>query len=604
MRPPAGPPTYDFAVSFAHGEIQPPVPRHGQYVARPAIAARLREALASHRAVLVCAPAGYGKTALPVRAPAERPDGHGLFASVVDEATGTLRLHDLFGDALRHRLRVERPADWTRQLQRAAVIETDPLRRQGLLLGAAPAMNTGGAALPVLRLLDAFAPAFAATSAQWQRAAGLTKLTVWRLVEAERHFAAAGALHLERGDAAPAQTMSVRRAAVLVARGRIGEADALLQAQRGAPCIEAEARMIFATATMWLHLERGENDAVAPVFADLVQQLQHTSELADWGTLPPPRQVVCRGMVAPTLRWAQGALAVAGDRPVPLRTCALLVLGWRAFWLGRPAEAQDLLHRAFGDASWGGHEVIARSHGLALQAALAVLRGDAPQALQAVRQRIDEQPAGYAGWGVWHVLYYGTRVAAAVGDATMLREWLQRLEALHDTLPDLTPPLAGPRGALALLEGDVATAQRHWQELLAHETTADLLGQAGEVRVRLAWLHLAEKDRDGAAALLAPLLPPLLAAADDGPRGAVLAHEALAALAREDWSGRLPDAATATLRAWADGLVHAVAAGAGPAAGVEGSVDGSDADALAKLGLASRGQAAAWYHALPAAARG
>lgn len=65
-------------VTFALGKIQPPVPRRGALLARPALEGRLRDALAAHRAVLVAAPAGCGKTALLVRALAPPPPGQGL----------------------------------------------------------------------------------------------------------------------------------------------------------------------------------------------------------------------------------------------------------------------------------------------------------------------------------------------------------------------------------------------------------------------------------------------------------------------------------------------------------------------------------------------
>jgi LuxR family maltose regulon positive regulatory protein len=289
--------------------------------------------------------------------------------------------------------------------------------------------------------------------------------------------------------------------------------------------------------------------------------------------------------------------------------------------------------------------VIARNHALALQAALALLRGRRSDALQAMRQRIAEQPAGYGGWGVWHVRYFAARVAAAAGDVASLRTWLGELVAQHDTLPDITPqrlhPVAGLQGALALFEGDRPAARRAWQEVLEHESSADLFGQSAEVRVRFARLCLDDGDRGGAAALLQPLL----ARVDDGPRGAVFAGADLAALAREEWSGRLDDGKVATLRAWAAALVPSFAEAASaseavaPATrndaahkqGASGpqlsarelevigliargqsnkliaralelsphTVKRHVANALDKLGVTSRGAAAAWYHARP-----
>ncbi|WP_043815701.1 hypothetical protein, partial [Rubrivivax gelatinosus] len=52
-------------MSFARTKIQPPRPRAGTagtWIDRPALDARLLDALLGQRLVLVCAAAGYGKT--------------------------------------------------------------------------------------------------------------------------------------------------------------------------------------------------------------------------------------------------------------------------------------------------------------------------------------------------------------------------------------------------------------------------------------------------------------------------------------------------------------------------------------------------------------
>jgi LuxR family transcriptional regulator, maltose regulon positive regulatory protein len=59
-----------------------------------------------------------------------------LFVTVVGDQPRTLKLHDLFRDTLRHRLRLERPAEHTALLWRAAAHEDDLVRRQALLLAA------------------------------------------------------------------------------------------------------------------------------------------------------------------------------------------------------------------------------------------------------------------------------------------------------------------------------------------------------------------------------------------------------------------------------------------------------------------------------------
>ena len=143
--------------------------------------------------------------------------------------------------------------------------------------------------------------------------------------ESERHFVAADALYRARGDEPAAQTMQARRAGVLVALGRIGEAAAVLDRLVAVPLVETEARLATAVTTGWLHIERGEHDAVAPAFAELLRQLQGCTTVHEWSHLPPPRQTACRGMSHLILRWGQGALAM--DRAARIDV--------RAMWTSR-----------------------------------------------------------------------------------------------------------------------------------------------------------------------------------------------------------------------------------------------------------------------------
>jgi LuxR family maltose regulon positive regulatory protein len=567
----------------------------------------------------------------------------GLFVDVLEGRERALRLHDLFRDALQDRLRTERPSAWQLSLQRAAATEPDPVRAHAFwlaagceeqaaqaLLAAAPGLNLGGAAPTVVRLCAAFAPAFAATSAQVQHVLGLAKQTLWQMQEAQRHYAAAQALYGERGDAAAAQLAVARRAGILAALGRLGEASRLLDELPKAAS-DPEAQMVAATAELWLALERCQFDQVASRFAEVLRLQLASDRLEDWQTIPPPRLTACPGASPLVAQWAHAALQVAGDRPVPLRPLALIALGWRALWHARVADAADLLARAEADAHWIGETVIARSHGLALRAVLAVAQGDATTAMEAMQRRVEEQPAGYGGWGLWHALFVACRVAAACGDRDGTDRWLAQLLAMHATLPEASAarlhPAIGLQGTLAWLQGRQADAVAKWEEALAQEVHADLMGQSAELRARLAAAAL----RDGRVAAAAAWIAPLLQAADDGPRGAVFAPEALAELATADWHGHLGTQARATLTAWASALSHPGAAAKrapkdAEAQGIGERLTGREvevleriaagdsnkviarvldlslhtvkrhvANILGKLGLASRGQAAAWY---------
>ena len=573
----------------------------------------------------------------------------GLFVDVLDAPVRTLRLHDLFRDALQERLRLDRPDEWRARLQRAASTETDPIRSQALwlaagceaqaaqaLLAAAPTLNLGGAAQTALRLCAAFSPSFAATSAELQIVLGLTKQTVWQLNDAERHYAAAQALYRERGEAAAEHVAIARRAAVLAALGRLTQASELLAALPPS-LADPEAQTVAATAALWLALERCEFDQAAARF-EVVLRLQLGSDrIEDWQTIPPPRLTACRGAAPLVAQWASSALQVAGDRPVPLRALALTALGWSALWQARLSDADELLTRAEAEAQWVGVGVIARSHGLALRAVLALVRGDRRAAMEAIRTRVDEQPSGYGGWGVWHALFVAVRVAAACDDSVSARAWLTQLLALHRTLPEVLPqrlqPARGLQGTVAWLQGRPEEAIEHWQAALAEESSCDLMSQAVELRVRLAAARL----RDGDMAQAATWLTPVLARADEGPRGAVFAAAALAELARADWRGQLTLVAQATLKTWAAALAPDIPAAARaemsatPAAEHSGSderltarelevlariVAGDSnkliaraldlslhtvkrhvANILGKLNVETRGQAAAWHRA-------
>jgi LuxR family maltose regulon positive regulatory protein len=128
---------------------------------------------------------------------------------------------------------------------------------------------------------------------------------------------------------------------------------------------------------------------------------------------------------------------------------------------------------------------------------------------------------------------------------------------MHPTLPEATErrllPVRGLQGTAAWLEGRRDEAVAHWQAALAQEEACDLLGQASELRVRLAAAQLHDGALDDAAAYLAPCLR----RTNDGPGGAVFARQALMELARADWRGRLPLELQATLTAWAAALAAA-----------------------------------------------
>ena len=567
-----------------------------------------------------------------------------LFVTVIDEQPRTLKLHDLFRDALQHRLKLERPAEFTALLARAAQNESDPARRQALLLAAgrpeeaAAALRAcslrlmfEGGVHTVVRLAEQFAPEFARRSADLQDVAGYAKWRLWRNAEAARHLEAAEQLHQERGAPAAARLAALRRAAMLAGIGRPGAARELL-GRLGEPAAdEVEARINVRLCELWIALEEGAYRRVAPCLAALLDELELARQPEHWAVMvPAPRLTACPGVGPQLLRWADGVSLAEAESPLLLSALAPMTRGWRALWAGRLDTAEHYLQRSESDERWVGHPPIVRSHRLAYSAVVHLAQGRQPQALEAAQAHGQEFPASYGGRGPSHALNLMGRVAAACGDAALLREALQRLDELETQIPEAMPlrlqPVLGLRGHLAWLEGRFADATALWQQALQHEEACDLFGLAHELRTRLALQALRARTPADAAAWLQPMLQQ----AADGPRGALFAVSALRELAAASWGAHLDAAAQATLRGWA--AAPPVPEGGAPAARGSGSPDDvlsaretevlslmargmsnkliarelslsphtvkrHVAHVLDKLDLASRSQAAAWYHA-------
>lgn len=571
-----------------------------------------------------------------------------LFVTVVGDQPRTLKLHDLFRDALQHRMRVERPAEFAALLALAADQETDLVRRQGLLLAAgrleqaARSLRDGslrtmfeGGVHTVIRLAEQFPPEFARRSAELQDVAGYAKWRSWRNAEAAQHLEHAEALHRERGNAPAARLAALRRAAMIAGTGRPGAARQLLAQLDEPGADEVEAHINVHLCRLWIALEEGAVRSVAPLMAALLTAIEQARQPEHWAVMvPSPRMTVCPGVGPQLVRWAEAVSLAEAESPLLLSALAPMTRGWRALWAGQLADAEHYLRRSESDERWVGHPPIVHSHRLAFTAVVQMAHGRRSAALAAAKSHGDEFPASYGGRGPWYSLNLMGRVAMACGDVTLLREALARLTQVDAVLPEATPlrlqPVIGLQGHLAALEGRNADAAALWQQALVHEEPCDLFGLACELRVRLALQRLHER----APAEAARWLQPLLQNAADGPRGALFALPALRELAAAPWGSHLDTAAVATLRAWSAAPATAGTLPEEPAARVEPAhqpqaplsareaevlglmargmsnkliareldlsphtVKRHVAHVLDKLDLASRSQAAAWYHA-------
>lgn len=504
----------------------------------------------------------------------EEIERRGLFVSVLEvdddsdeQPTLTLKLHDLFRDALEHRLQRGRPQALADLLQRAAATEPDPIRRIGLLLRAGrhaeaadvlmaqgPAQLAEGAVASVSRLVQQFPADWALQSPELQRVRGLAAWARWDFAEMLDAMRQAEAAYDARGDEAGRQAAQAYQALALNAFGRMHEAGQRLGVLRR-EALAPDARLVVLVACSWHALEVGALHRVGPVLGELMDLLDDDPRIESWyHGVPLPRFNGLPGTAGPLQRYADGVLRVAGDMPTPLRASAMVQYGWRLLWQGRLDEAHEAWQRGCADAAWVGDPLNLRHHLQALAAVLHAVQGRRTEALALARARVAEIPAGYSAWGHWQVQLQAARIAALVDELPLLAACLSTLQALPTRPGDLavqagTRLLLPLRGHLARLQGRWAGAIDHWREALATEAQIDLLGQAAETRLHLAAALLqAQGDATGAAEVLAPVFDRVQAEGEPG--GVLLARGPLALLARADWHGALPPERQALLRHW------------------------------------------------------
>jgi LuxR family maltose regulon positive regulatory protein len=344
-------------------------------------------------------------------------------------------------------------------------------------------------------------------------------------------------------------------------------------------------------------------------------------------------------MTRSLMRHAEALLRVAGDEPTPLRSVGLLLQGWCALWQGRFETARSLRDRAVEHGQWAGETLAVRSHLLTLTAFLHAIAGDTTTVIDIAHARVRALQASYDARGHYVLFMFTVRLTSICEDTQALRNVLDQLDAIEASNPDVDFsyrrwPQAPVIANAAWLEGRVDHAVALWQEALAHEEAIDVYGQAAETRVRLARALARRGEVESAAQVLVPVFE--RADADATPGGAFLAFDAMRELAAIDWRHALAAERQRQLREWvrlvvAERANRPAASPASPArtAPAEGltareldvlqriaagdsnkliaraldlslhTVKRHVANILDKLALESRGQAAAWYRALP-----
>lgn len=558
-----------------------------------------------------------------------------LFAVDVGTAERTLRLHDLFKQALQRRLATEPGLDRQELLQRAARVEADPARKIELLVQAqawhpasaalaafAPDALLAGASDEVERLVQVFPPAQRESLPAVLFVDGLAALSRWQWARIPPLMKQAAALWREAGDTAQAHEADSLVPLALAGLGENRSARACLQAGASADQ-PAAARLRHTVAESWVLLAEGALAQAATSLALTVDILAvHDAAPYLWQLAQPlPVFIGLPGAREPLLQWVQGALRRSPDAPTSLRGMAMVLRGWLQWRGGDVAGAWATCAEARSECLWLNEpEALGFQLGL-LQAQLLALDERREALEQHVRSMLEhasqarDRQHRSASTGL--LLYLGARFANQSGHAPLALELGSRLLKERDALAGWIRPeaLFGVRAIVDECQGAAEAALVQWRRQITIEGTSDLFAQGAQARLQGAALSATLEGRAQALELLTPLLqrcaaegePGLLRLASPSARLQLARHGLLAPLPSATAAASLQGDAAASA-VGAAGLTNRelevlsrLAAGhsnkliAREFALSPFTVKRHVGNILNKLDLGSRGQAAAWY---------
>ncbi|NRF71493.1 hypothetical protein HLB44_31350 [Aquincola sp. S2] len=494
----------------------------------------------------------------------------GLFYQEVDSAERTLRLHDLFRDALeveRQRLpQAEQDALW----RRAADSEPDLTRRFAYLLQAreheaaiqalaqaAPALGAAGMFGAAQDMLAKLPPELLAHSPEvgllrgmiaWEVSMDLQAM-LDHMQHAAREFAA-------RNDSAGNDLARAYAALAINGLSPIGDprldpANEVTITERTPP----RTRVIAALHRAWHAFDLADFEGTNRHYAELLDHLAKDRDVALWYQVTPGVAYFgVRALEPLLLRYGAGALRAAGEDYPALRAIALAVRGCAALWRGEIADARAQLDEAASLCAWVNHPQGLSLYALTGRLVCRTVQGEFEPALEAYH---DELPRvtdlfGDDGRGPgWYFHWFELRCALMAESADRARS---ALDTLRRTMPaSVTSTHTGVVRVIdayaAWLAGDLADAQRRMHEAQAHYGQHDAVGIVTTLNLQRA--ALCAELGDNAASTRA------LQAALDGIR--LRGYAMSARFAGADLLRRLADSsATAALDAAQQATLHSI----------------------------------------------
>jgi LuxR family transcriptional regulator, maltose regulon positive regulatory protein len=427
----------------------------------------------------------------------------GLFYQEVDSIERTLKLHDLFRDALqaeRERLpQSEQDALW----RRAADSEPDITRRFHYLMQArahdaavqaltkaAPAL-AAGMIDAVREMLARLPPELLAQSPDVALLRGMVAWEVSMDLEAMLgHMKHAARAFAARGDAAGNDLARAYAALAVNGMSPIG-------APQVDPAFEVivtettppRTRAIVALHKAWHAFDLADFESTNRHYGELLDQLAHDRDVALWYQVVPGVAYFGVRALEPMLqRYATGALRAAGeDSPAQrehypaLRAVALSIRGCTQLWRGEFAEARGLLDEAASLCAWVNFPQGLSLYALTGRLVCRTMQGEIDAALATYH---DELPRvsdvfGDDGRGPgWYFHWFELRCAVMAERRDLIR---RALESLRRTMPASTA--SSHTGVVRVIEaytswldGDLAAAVAQMQAVQSHYRQHDAVG--------------------------------------------------------------------------------------------------------------------------------
>jgi LuxR family transcriptional regulator, maltose regulon positive regulatory protein len=497
----------------------------------------------------------------------EQVEREGLFVTPLDDASRTLRLHDLFRDFLEDRLQRDHAAELPALLQRAAEHERDLVRavswllRAGawsaaaaMLAGRGPALLPHGGGPALQRLLGLFPPTEVERHPALDMLRGLCAFHAFDFTACSAAMARAADGFARDGLAEPASLARVYQHIADFNSGRHESAAAGLL-RLHAQNLGGTVGVLAAYFAAWVRFGIQQPEAVAPCFDAALDKLKALDDPAVWQRLNfVALPAGLPGAAAVLQRFLRGAALAVGPRASLLRVAMQHVRAALALGAGQVTDARNWLAAADEDLAWLGRPRSCLTENLLLHFAIDAVAGDRARCkatAAAMRADMLESDAANRRTHGGATLFAEMRAAWALGEADWVRAVAAEVHAAADTYQR---PLAGlersiATGMVALLDGRDAEAERC---LVPQPGVIERLVVFGGAQPLLLCVDAQRRQGklDAAAALLTRWFDSLDAGAPAGG-GLLAGPQVLSALAAASWGKRLPIARQERLRALA-----------------------------------------------------